>query len=160
MTDGSNVDADALRDKSVFFGLADEQLEMIAACSRRQVFVPGEFLFREGDPGDALFIVERGRVELYRTRPNGERVVFATVKDGALLGEMSLVNIEPRSASGVAVPVPGAEHTADENTRVVVIRNNDLAGFLREDKDLLVVLLLNITRILSKRLRTADERLL
>jgi CRP-like cAMP-binding protein len=160
MDDGSAVEADALRDKSVFFGLEDEQLAMIAACSRRQVFAPGEFLFREGDPGDALFIIEKGHVELFRTRPNGERVTFATVKDGALLGEMSLVNIEPRSASGVIAPPPGAQGGDDQSARVIVIRNNDLAEFLREDKDFLIVILLNITRILSKRLRQADQKLL
>ncbi len=141
---------DILRDKNVFFGLSDEQLEMIAGLCRRAAFGPGEPLFREGDPGDALYIVESGNVELFRTREDGTRVTLATVAAGALLGEMSLVNIEPRSATGVAVG----------ETRVIALRNNHLAELLREDKDLLITLLLNITRILSKRLRQADQKLI
>lgn len=140
---------DILRDKSVFFGLSDDQLELIAGLCRRADFSRGETLFREGDPGDTLYIVESGKVELFRTRGDGSRVTLAVVAAGALLGEMSLVNIEPRSATGVAAA----------DTRVIVLRNSHLAEILREDKDLLITLLLNITRILSKRLRLADQRL-
>lgn len=149
MSDSAVATMDNLRDKSVFFGLRDDQLEAIAVLSQRLVFKVGEPLFREGDPGDALYIVESGRVELQRTRKDGTRAVLATVCAGALLGEMSLINIEPRSATGVAL----------EETRVILIRNGDLADLLREDKDLLISLLLNITRILSKRLRLADQKL-
>lgn len=150
MTDGAAANRDLLRDKNVFFGLSEEQLGIIAILSQRLAFERGEFLFSEGGPGDALYIIESGTVELYRTRKDGTRTVLATVGPGALLGEMSLVNIEPRSASGVAV----------EATRVIRVRNNDLAAQLREDKDLLITLLINITRILSKRLRQADQKLL
>lgn len=149
MSDDDAVGIESLNDKSVFFGLDDTQLGRIAALFRRRVYAPGEFLFPAGEPGDTLFIIESGEVELFCTRDNGKRVPLATVGAGALLGEMSLITVEPRSASGIAV----------QQTRVMMLKNKDLAGLLKEDKDLMVSMLLNITRLLSKRLRQADQRL-
>src|SRR5687768_15121257 len=58
----------------------------------------GQWLFREGDPGDCAFVIESGSVLVFRER-QGERLPLATLKAGDLIGEMSLIDQLPRSAS-------------------------------------------------------------
>ncbi len=144
------IDIDVLKNKNVFFGLDDEQLRKIAAVAYQVAYEKGTVLFREGDRGDALFIIEAGAVDLYQKREEEGGVKLATLLVGAVMGEVTLVHIEPRSATAIA---------AKEATEVVVLKNIDLVALFLEDRELLVVLLLNITRILSKRLRNADQRL-
>jgi len=148
--DDRMIAIDVLQNKSVFFGLGDEQLRKIAAVAYQVAYDKGTVLFREGDSGDALFIVEAGAVDLYQKREEDGGVKLATLPVGAVMGEVTLVHIEPRSATAIA---------AVEETEVVVLKNIDLAALFNEDRELLVVILLNITRILSKRLRNADQRL-
>ena len=74
---------------------------------------------------------------------------MTTLPAGSIMGEVTLVHIEPRSATAIA---------AVDGTEVVVLRNTELADLFKEDRELLVVILLNITRILSKRLRSATSR--
>ena len=144
------IEIDVLQNKSVFFGLGDEQLRKIAAIAYQVAYEKGTVLFREGDRGDALFIVEAGAVDLYQKREEEGGVKLATLPAGSVMGEVTLVHIESRSATAIA---------AGEGAEVVVIKNIDLAALFMEDRELLVVILLNITRILSKRLRGADLRL-
>jgi CRP/FNR family cyclic AMP-dependent transcriptional regulator len=141
---------DVLKNKSVFFGLGDEQLRKIAAIAYQAAYEKGTVLFREGDRGNALFIVEAGAVDLYQKREEEGGVKLATLPVGAVMGEVTLVHIEPRSATAIA---------AVGETEVVILKNIDLAALFMEDRELLVVILLNITRILSKRLRVADQKL-
>ena len=144
------IEIDMLQNKSVFFGLGDEQLRKIAAVAYQVAYDKGTILFREGDRGDALFIVEAGAIDLYQKREEEGGVKLATLPVGAVMGEVTLVHIEPRSATAIA---------AVDATEVVVLRNIDLIDLFKEDRELLVVILLNITRILSKRLRTATSRM-
>src|SRR5262245_8152772 len=58
----------------------------------------GETLFREGDPGDAMYVILDGSVEL---RLNGH--VFETLGPGGVLGEMALIDQSPRVATAIAV---------------------------------------------------------
>jgi diguanylate cyclase len=61
----------------------------------------GQWLFREGDPGDCAFVIESGSVQVFRER-QGERLPLATLKAGDLIGEMSLIDQLPRSASALS----------------------------------------------------------
>jgi CRP-like cAMP-binding protein len=61
-------------------------------------FTPGEIIFREGDPGNELFVIARGRVEIQ----SGNRLL-ETLGEGEIFGEMALIDDEPRSATVVAL---------------------------------------------------------
>jgi len=61
----------------------------------------GEILYEEGEPGEALFVVQSGQVELSRTGPDGERVV-SQHGPGEFFGEMSVLLGRPRTARAVA----------------------------------------------------------
>ena len=64
----------------------------------RQYYPANTLLFAQGDPGDCMFVVRSGRVEIFQERPQG-RVVIGTVGQGELFGEMALIDGEPRMAS-------------------------------------------------------------
>ncbi|MEO0391976.1 MAG: cyclic nucleotide-binding domain-containing protein [Pseudomonadota bacterium] len=64
----------------------------------RQFYAANTVLFTEGDPGDCMYVVRSGRVEIFQDRPQG-RIVIGTIGRGELFGEMALVDGEPRMAS-------------------------------------------------------------
>ncbi|NOZ74703.1 MAG: cyclic nucleotide-binding domain-containing protein [FCB group bacterium] len=61
-------------------------------------FNPGDIIFKEDDPGTSMFIIQKGQVEVFKIN-NGQKVVLATLKEGSVFGEMSLIDGRPRSAS-------------------------------------------------------------
>lgn len=64
---------------------------------------PGEVLFRAGEPGESLFIVRSGSIELYIKDTAGQKIVLTVAEEGALFGELSLLDSGPRTATAVAL---------------------------------------------------------
>ena len=62
-----------------------------------------EILFRRGDPGDSLYLVERGRLRIYTLDPKGQEITLSHVESGECVGELALIDALPRSASVVAI---------------------------------------------------------
>ncbi len=69
---------------------------------RRKVLYPGEMLFSEGDSGDTAFIIESGDVEIFRTE-QGKEIQLGVVGAGSIIGEMALIDDEPRMATARAI---------------------------------------------------------
>ncbi|MEI8092657.1 MAG: cyclic nucleotide-binding domain-containing protein [Spirochaetales bacterium] len=65
-------------------------------------FQAGDVIFREGEPGENMYIVLDGEVEILKQAGGGSSKVLATVGKGAFFGEMALIEDRPRSASAVA----------------------------------------------------------
>ncbi|MEZ0313181.1 MAG: cyclic nucleotide-binding domain-containing protein [Myxococcota bacterium] len=80
--------------KNAFIALL-ERMEMRNA-------VPDEFIIRQGDVDDSMFIVSSGRVKITKTGDQGKEVVLAHLTDGAFFGEMALLSESPRTASVIA----------------------------------------------------------
>ena len=59
-------------------------------------------IFREGKPGSAAFVVQEGRVEIFKTMNGNEEVILGRIEAGGLFGELALVDNEPRMASARA----------------------------------------------------------
>jgi len=91
----------------IFADLTPEALTSLAANGRYDAARPGQMLFREGDPGNALYVVIKGEVRLSRRDPAGQEVALATMRPGMVFGELALIDGEPRSATAVAVGVCG-----------------------------------------------------
>lgn len=66
-----------------------------------RTFVPGDVLLREGDTGEAAYLIESGHVEISKM-VDGRRVVLNTLGPGAIVGEMALIDRAPRSATVTA----------------------------------------------------------
>ncbi len=81
--------------------LAPAELDAIAAIVETQDVAAGKELFREGEPGDALYMVVAGEIDIVKRGPSGERSL-ARLGPGSVLGEMSLITTDARSATGRA----------------------------------------------------------
>jgi sulfate permease, SulP family len=88
----------ALRALGLFSRLTPDELAALAPLLTRRTFAPGEFVFREGDPGDDLYVIARGTASVYRV--DGDRSMrLMTFGEGTVFGEMALLDAKPRSAS-------------------------------------------------------------
>lgn len=87
----------------LFAGLAPEQLTRLAEACRRRLVRADETLFFEGDPGHTLYLVVSGQIKIQRVTPSGKLVVLALRGPGEHVGEMALLDGEPRSADAVTV---------------------------------------------------------
>jgi uncharacterized membrane protein len=82
----------------------------------------GKLLFAYGDPGDSLYVVRAGEVEIFNKNDTGERIVLETARRGDFFGEISLLDGGPRTASAVAT----------QDLEAVVVDRASLEGFLRQ----------------------------
>jgi len=77
-------------------------LKALRAVTREFTFAPGQQIFQEGDPGEGIYVVKTGLVQISAVLENGERHVFAQVVPGEVFGEMAALDNESRSASASA----------------------------------------------------------
>jgi CRP-like cAMP-binding protein len=87
-----------LRAAPVFSGLPRRLLGRLATRFFEKAYAAGDVVFREGDPGRALFVVDEGAVAVSRAAPEGDQVI-RTLGPGACFGEMALIDDFPRSAT-------------------------------------------------------------
>jgi CRP-like cAMP-binding protein len=97
------VPNDPLRGVALFAGLDLRSRRRLAASAESRVYREAQVLFREGDPGDVLFVLRHGAVAVYRSGPGGDRAVLTLVRAPNVLGEISLLDGAPRSASVEAI---------------------------------------------------------
>jgi CRP-like cAMP-binding protein len=108
-----------------------------------KTYKPGEMVFEEGSRGRELFIVQEGRVGVYKVTPDGD-VELARIDKGAVIGEMSLLDNMPRSATVKAIDI----------TRLMVVNELTFQTALKA----VPVWLTSIIKIVVSRLRDANRR--
>lgn len=94
-----NEHMNPLQNISLFAGLSEETLLEMAEKLEPLSLGENEILFRKGDPGNALYIIQEGWVKAYAKNTRGEEVVLNEFGPGESFGEMSLVDGRPRSAT-------------------------------------------------------------
>ncbi|OGP98143.1 MAG: hypothetical protein A2Z51_09320 [Deltaproteobacteria bacterium RBG_19FT_COMBO_52_11] len=105
-------------------------------------FPKGTILFREGDPGHEMFIIQKGKVRV-RKRVGGAEKVLAELSDGEFFGEMALLMGMDRSATVEVM----------EDSKILVISPNTFEGLLKNN----VEIALKMLRKMAARLRALDE---
>jgi CRP-like cAMP-binding protein len=96
-----------LKSVEVFAGLGEEEAAELASLGREEVFKKGDVVFRERDPGDRLYLVVSGVVEVAKSAPGEKRHVrLVRLERGEVLGEIALFDRGVRSATAVASVVP------------------------------------------------------
>jgi len=125
--------------------LDQDDRRVLAATMDLQPAERGTVLFKQGDPGDSLFIVRSGMVELYVHDHAGQEIVLNHASDGDAFGELSLLDGRPRTASARVV---------DEG-ELMVLDRADLVALVRRSPDLA----LDILAMMSRETRRADELL-
>ncbi|MGV3722806.1 MAG: Crp/Fnr family transcriptional regulator [Actinomycetota bacterium] len=101
MAESNTSAGELLGQVPLFTGLGPEHLRKLAEACRRRKFRADETLFYEGDPGHTLYLVVSGQVKIQRVTPSGKLVVLAMRGPGEHVGEMALLDGEPRSADAV-----------------------------------------------------------
>jgi CRP/FNR family cyclic AMP-dependent transcriptional regulator len=84
---------------SLFQQLDDDERGVLAQVMAERVVAPGETLFRQGEPGDAMFIVHSGKVDLFVKDKAGQRILLHTAEAGEFFGELSLLDGGSRTAT-------------------------------------------------------------
>jgi uncharacterized membrane protein len=92
-----------LSEVELFELLSDEDRERLAELIERQNLVAGAILFNAGEPGDSLYVVRTGEVELYIKDTAGQRIVLTIAGPGEVFGELALLDQGPRTATAVAL---------------------------------------------------------
>ncbi len=84
-------------------GLSDEERRSVVALARRRRFARCEVIFHEGDPGEAMHLVAKGRVGIRVTTPMGDTATLLVLGAGDHFGEMSVISPAPRNATVTAL---------------------------------------------------------
>jgi CRP/FNR family cyclic AMP-dependent transcriptional regulator len=139
------ADSSMLTDYPLFRDLPADQLDRINALLRRKTFPAGTNLISAEEPGEVVYIVFEGTVKIYVTQADGSDVIIAFGGPGDVEGEMSVIDSTIRSANIV---------TQEQTTMLWMDRIN-----FQECLRSMPALTFNLMRILSDRLRAANERI-
>ena len=132
-----------LRRVPIFAKLDDQALSDLSSRCRRMTFKKNAVLMTEGEPGESLFMIESGSAKVFVSDEDGHELVLFVESPGSHIGEIALLDDEPRSASVVTL----------ESTVVVSISKPD---FLRS-VEAHPLILISIVRELTRRLRRATD---
>jgi CRP-like cAMP-binding protein len=137
------VNVQRLQKYSLFGGLADEQLARVIPRLERASWKAGEAILREGDANDRVFFILAGRVRV--SRGGSTLIEFG---EGDAFGEMELIEVMPVAATITALD---AVETAS-------ISNRSFRALYHEDLPAFALVVMNLARELSRRLRRMDEK--
>ena len=136
---------DLLRRVPLFALLTVAQAEVISGAVVKKRFKRGEALVEQGLKSNALFILLTGRARVMTADSRGREVILATLGQGDYLGEMSIIDNEPHSATV----------RAEVQTDVLMLGRTEFARCLTENASMSLV----VMRGLVKRLRHADRKI-
>jgi CRP-like cAMP-binding protein len=131
----------------MFRELEESERAELAVRMELKSYDSGKELFREGDPGGQLLIIFSGSVEVQKSRSHGAgRIVIARFDRGGVLGEMSLIDGMPRSATVVA----------SKPTKIYSLSQEGLEELTQDNPRLAVKFLKGVAMLLSLRLRNTS----
>jgi CRP/FNR family transcriptional regulator, cyclic AMP receptor protein len=139
-----------LQKSRLFEGLLPEEVEMLAEVTQQKKFGQGEVVFEQGDVGDSLYLLVEGAVDVLHKRPDGVEHLITTLEAPEFFGEMSLIDKEYRSAT----------IQAKAEAVMLCLTNENLHSFARVYKNGFTLVVINIARVLSARLRETNQKLI
>lgn len=129
----------------LFDGFGHSDFNFLEKCLVRRRYPGGQALFHMGDEGGSLHIIERGRVKVTIPSSSGEELILAILGAGDFLGELSLFDGKPRSATVQAL----------EETETLCLRREDLLALMRNRFPVVE----KILEVLARRIRDTDTLL-
>jgi CRP-like cAMP-binding protein len=135
-----------LQNMPIFGALRDDTLDFLLTAVRTVKVAAGDLFFREGDPAAAMYVLESGRVAVFRSW-NGEEFVLRHFDTGDCFGEMALMDLSARSASVRAVT----------DCSALELTSGDLMRLFERDAEQFALIQMNIGREVCRRLRQTDD---
>lgn len=132
-----------LKGVPLFASLSPADLKQVASIATEETFQDGDVIAYEGEQGDAMFVIISGEVRVCLMK-DGHEVEVARRSSGEYVGELSIINREPRIATLIAAG----------DVRTLCIDQKSFEGLIRERPDVSLV----VIRVLSKRLKEAIEQ--
>jgi CRP/FNR family transcriptional regulator, cyclic AMP receptor protein len=130
----------------LFSAVSETAMRRLGDLARRVDFDAPTVLFREGETAREMVVVLAGELEVRKRGRDGIDARLATLRTGDVAGEISLIDIQPRSA-GVQALGPAS---------LIVVQHADLTVIHKEDPAAYTILIMNIAREISRRLRRVD----
>lgn len=145
-----DIDYVALSLSPLFVGLNQDELRELVEGARIHDLEDGDVVVQEGEPGESMYLLHDGEVAIEKMTEDGARVELTRLhRRGDFFGEMVFVDILPRSATVRANP----------SACLIEFPLETLRGFFEGNRDAHLTVILNMTRVLSKRLRAANEQI-
>jgi len=136
------VDAKMLQRYSMFGGLLEDQIDLIIPLMEKNVYAPGDVVIAEGTPNDKVFFIVEGKVSIIKAG----KIIYDMTR-GDTFGEMEVLDVMPCTATV----------RADTDVTVMTISNRSLREIYKNDIKSYALLLMNLARDISRRLRAANE---
>lgn len=131
--------AEELKKFSLFKSVELNELEALASKMQQQSYPQSAVLFEKDQPGDAMYLIRSGRVRVFLRDPQGNEITFRHFGPGQIVGEFSLIDDKPRSASAEAA----------EPLEVMILSRDNFLLLLRERP----ILGVEMMRSLAERVR-------
>jgi CRP/FNR family transcriptional regulator, cyclic AMP receptor protein len=132
-----------------FGGLSDASLDLLVSMLVERRFDAGTTIVAEDEPGRSMFIVHSGELVVSKLGPSGRAIRMAGLGPGDFFGEMTLIEMQNRSATVVA----------ESPTALYELTARQLYTYYKTDIQAYVLVMQNINRELCRRLRRADNRI-
>jgi len=141
------VEYEVLKDVILFKGMSDSELEVVSKKVFFKPYKKGSTLFVEGMPGEVLYIVAEGSIDIIKKTKDGDKVI-ANLGKGEIVGEMSLIDSGARTATG----------KTGEDSKLIVVTKNSFMEMLDSDPAITAKILMALLRIINRRLRVTDKK--
>jgi CRP/FNR family cyclic AMP-dependent transcriptional regulator len=132
-----------------FGGLADASLDLLVSMLVERRFDAGATVITEGEPGRSMYIVHAGELAVSKLGNSGRVISIAGLGPGDFFGEMTLIEMQNRSATVVA----------ESPTVLYELTARNLYAYYKADIHAYVMVILNINRELCRRLRRANNHI-
>ena len=147
-TDETNL-TEALISIPIFKALSKRDCSLLLNIVHNRIYVAGEYIFYQGDPGLGMYIIRDGEIEIKTENSNKKKHTLAKLKKGDFFGELALVDGEKRSASAVA----------KTDTQLAVIFKPDLEDYIEKLPKKGIKIMRGISEIIATRLRKVNAEL-
>ena len=131
-----------------FGGLSDASCDLLVSMLVERCFGVGDTVVAEGEPGRSMFVVHSGELVVSKLAGSGRVIRMASLGPGDFFGEMTLIEMQNRSATIVA----------QSQTLLYELTARQLYAYYKADIHAYVMVMQNINRELCRRLRRADNR--
>lgn len=138
--------------KAVMFrGLNMGQLQSILRVAGVKQFADGSVIFKEGDPGEELYVVVKGKVRITRDYPLGGEETLEVLEEGQAFGEMAVIGDDVVRSAAAKAAAP---------CELLILKRHLFRQLLHDDRDLAYTVLWNVLKQVSDRLRTTNDKVM
>ena len=144
-----NLSKIVLRQIPVFHDLSEKQFQEVETLCHRRRYKSGENVFKKNAPGEGMFIILSGNIEIFFIDKSGHEKVLAELGSGEFFGELSLLDSDTRSATA----------TAKNDSQLLAFLRPDLQSLSKRNPQTGNKILFNLAQIIATRLRKTSDQL-